>query len=421
MVEMSSFAPFILIVFILGYACITLEHVIKVNKTTIALLTASLCWIFVFLEPACPGKSNLDCFMEHLSETSQIVFFLMGALTIVELISLHKGFKVIADYIPVASKKNLLWIFGIVAFFLSSVLDNLTTTIVMVTLLQKLVPASEDRLKIGGAVVIAANAGGVWTPIGDVTTTMLWIGGRLGVSYMMKDLFFPSFICLIVSLIILSFTLKGNFPPKKFEDSDEVEPYGKAIFFLGLGTLIFVPIFKVLTGLPPFMGMLFGLALLWLFTDIVHQKRKGLRVPKALSKIDLPSTLFFLAILICIDALERANILENLSIFLDKAIGDTAMIATFVGFASAVVDNVPLVAASMQMYDVTQHPPSSLFWELIAFCAGTGGSMLIIGSAAGVVFMGIEEVDFFWYLKKISFAAFAGYIAGIGAYLLFIG
>lgn len=418
MVEMSPYAFWILGVFIIGYAFITLEHVISVNKTTTALLMATICWALLFLDKVCVKESNLQCFLEHLADTSQIVFFLLGALAIVELISIHHGFKVIADCIQVGSKKKFLWIIGILTFFLSSILDNLTTTIVMVRLIQRLLPASSDRMKIGGAIVIAANAGGVWTPIGDVTTTMLWIGGQLEVSHMLKDLFFPSVTCLIVSLAILSWGLKGRFKENHISESEPSKPFGKEIFFLGIGALIFVPIFKLLTGLPPFMGILFAMGVLWLITDLVHQNNYHLKMPAALARIDLPSTLFFLGILICIDSLERASLLENLSIYLDQKVGDTAMIATFVGLASAVVDNVPLVAASMQMYDLTQHPINSQFWQLIAYCAGTGGSILIIGSAAGVVFMGIEKVDFFWYLRKISFAALVGYLAGIGMYLI---
>lgn len=408
-------------IFVIGYILITLEHLTKVSKTTIALMMAILCWIIQFKSLACSPEHNVNCLGDHLNSISQVVFFLLGALTIVEIISAHQGFKVIAKYINVASKVKLLWVTGFIAFILSSVLDNLTTTIVLITLLRKLISKGEDRLLIGSGIVIAANAGGAWTPIGDVTTTMLWIGGQLSTGFIMRDLFFPSVVCMLVSYVFISFMLKGEFKEQHVTEIQEVEPFGGLVFYLGIGALIFVPIFKMLTGLPPFVGVLFGLSVLWIITDLLHKwEHHHLKVPHALSRIDLSSTLFFFGILLCIDALDAAGLLTKLAAWLDIHVGHTSIIALFIGLASAVIDNVPLVAASMGMYDLAHHPKDSQFWEMIAYCAGTGGSILIIGSAAGVVFMGLEKVDFFWYCKRITIPALIGYLAGFGTYLLWV-
>ncbi len=408
-------------IFVIGYIFITVEEWTRINKATIALMMAILCWVIQFIDPYWSASNNLGFLGEHLNSISQVIFFLIGALTVVEIINAHKGFQVISDAIQIRSKRKLFWVVAMIAFFLSSILDNLTTTIVMITLLQRLIHKGEDRLLIGSAVVIAANAGGAWTPIGDVTTTMLWIGERLTTFNIITSLFVPSFVCMIVALLFLSQRLKGNFESESINiETSHAEPLGKFIFFLGVTLLIFVPVFKILTGLPPFMGMLFAMSLMWIVTDIVHsqyENRHHLRVPYVLTKIDLSGTLFFLGILLCIDALDTAKVLENLAGWLDANIGSVNFIATFIGIASAVVDNVPLVAATMGMYSLEQYPQDSQFWELIAYCAGTGGSMLIIGSAAGVVFMGLEKVNFFWYIKKITPPAFVGYIAGIAVYL----
>lgn len=405
---------------------ITLEHIIKINKTTTALLMAIICWILQFANhhTFLSKSENIGFLSEHIASISQVIFFLVGALTIVELINVHQGFKIISDNIRLSSKKNLLWVLGIITFFLSAVLDNLTTTIVMITLVQKLIRDREDRWIIGGAIVIAANAGGAWTPIGDVTTTMLWIGGQVTSGAVIQTLFLPSLACFIASFLILSRMLNGKvIYENNRENEAKIEPYGKIVFFLGLAALVSVPIFKTLTGLPPFMGILFGLGILWLITDILHYsdaKKDYLRVPHVLTKIDMTGVLFFFGILLCIDALETAQLLEKLAHWLDHHVGNADIIAVMIGVASAIVDNVPLVAASMGMYSLEQYPTDSSFWLLVAYCAGTGGSMLIIGSAAGVVFMGLEKVDFFWYLKKITFAAFVGYFVGVGVYKLFI-
>jgi len=408
-------------VFIVGYACITIEHVIKIDKATTALLTGVLLWTINAMGGHSTCSATAECLSHHVSSISQIIFFLLGALLIVEMISIHKGFAVIADVLRIGSKRKLLWVLSIITFFLSSILDNLTTTIVMVTLLRKLVDEGNDRLLMGGAVVIAANAGGAWTPIGDVTTTMLWIGGQLSTVATMKDLFLPSIVSLGVGVFFLSFLIKGNFKPNIIDAADKrKEPNGMLVLILGIFVLIMVPVFKLVTGLPPFMGVLLGLGILWLVTDVLHHKyheRNHLRMVNVIPKIDFSGLLFFLGILLAISALDASGILHQMAHWFDRHIANTTAIATMIGLASAVVDNVPLVAASMGMYSLEQYPTDHHFWQLIAYCAGTGGSILIIGSAAGVVFMGLEKTDFFWYLKRISLPALAGYFAGIIVYI----
>lgn len=421
MEEISAYAWWMVAVFVFGYFFITIENLIQVDKATVALLMGTICWIIHYLVAIPECGAILACLGEHINNISQIVFFLMGAFAIVEIISAHQGFSLIADNIHVRSKRKLLWTLGFISFLLSSILDNLTTTIVMVTLLRKLVDEGEERLIIGSAVVIAANAGGAWTPIGDVTTTMLWIGGQVSTLSIMRELFIPSLVCLIVSLSMMTYMLKGDFPLRETpQEEQRLEPNGKLVFFLAVAILISVPIFKVLTGLPPFMGMLFGLGILWLVTDLLHrgyQDRDHLRMLSVLTKIDLASLLFFLGILLAIDALDSAAILQKLASWLDANVANVTLIGTAIGLVSAVIDNVPLVAGAIGMYELTQHPPDSYFWNLIAYCAGTGGSILIVGSAAGVVFMGMEKVHFMWYLKRISLSALVGYFAGILIYM----
>lgn len=419
---MDIYDILILITFVIGYFLITIEHTVRLNKTSIALLMAMICWAIQFLHHGKDSESNLADLAKHISDVSQIVFFLLGALIIVEIINAHKGFRFILDYIQVHSKRKLLWIVGIITFFLSSVLDNLTTTVIMVSLMRKLTSKGEDRLLMGGAIVIAANAGGAWTPIGDVTTTMLWIGGQLSTMQILRSLFLPSLACLVVALLWIGLSLKGQFSQEEMhEHGHHKEPMGKLVFWIGLACLVFVPIFKLWTGLPPAMGMLLGLSLMWLLTDLVHSRydhRNHLRVPYIMSQIDISSVLFFLGILLCINALDSAGILHILAQWMDYYIVNPDWIAIAIGLISAVVDNVPLVAAAMGMYELTQYPPDSRFWDLVAYCAGTGGSILVIGSAAGVAFMGLEKVRFFWYARRISLAAFLGYFSGIGVYQL---
>jgi len=428
MEAIHPYALWLIAIFVIGYTFITFEHVAKINKATVALFTAVILWTLIFIAKGMEPAGIATIFYEELANISQVVFFLLGALTVVEIVQAHDGFRIVSNVIRAKSKRSLLWLVGGIAFFLSSILDNLTTTIVMLTILRTVIPARRERLLFGGAVVIAANAGGAWTPIGDVTTTMLWIGGQLTTFTMMKELLLPSSLCLVISCTLLSLPLKGHFPPKELlpENSSTgtkaiLDPLGPLFFFLGIGLLISVPIFKIVTGMPPFMGMLFALSILWIITDLLHSSyadRHHLRVPHILSRIDLSGTLFFLGILLAVSALGAAGLLTALAHWFDTAIGNTTIIAILIGLASAIVDNVPLVAATMGMYDTAIYPVDAPFWQLIAYCAGTGGSILVVGSAAGVVFMGIEKVDFFWYLRHISLSALIGYLAGALLYAL---
>jgi Na+/H+ antiporter NhaD/arsenite permease-like protein len=410
----------IILLFIVGYAAIAFEHPLQVNKTASALLTGVLCWV-IYIVSTVDVEHVTEQLYHHFGQISAILFFLLGAMTIVEIVDAHNGFAVITGRIKTKDTLKLLWIISIVTFFLSAVLDNLTTTIVMVSLLRKLVTDREKKLFFIGMIVIAANAGGAWTPIGDVTTTMLWIGGQVTTVNIMKQLFIPSMLCLVVPLIFLSFKVKGNIDsesvPEGTQKNNGSSFEQKLILALGIGALIFVPIFKTITHLPPFMGILFGVGVLWVVTEIIHrnksdQDRGAYSVVHALQKADVPSVLFFLGILIAISALESTHQLADLAAFMDEKIGNLDVIVVAIGLLSSVIDNVPLVAAGMGMYDMQTFPPDHYFWEFIAYCAGTGGSCLIIGSAAGVAAMGMEKVDFFWYMKKISLLALLGYFAG---------
>jgi Na+/H+ antiporter NhaD/arsenite permease-like protein len=448
----------VIIVFVVGYLAIALEHPIKINKTASALLTGVLCWtLFVLSDPTASVTSSesytsfLDVLKielgekfnalssselyrefvtfslsEHLSGIAQILFFLMGAMTIVELVDAHHGFRFITDRINTKNPKTLLWIICWVTFFLSSVLDNLTTTIVMISLIRKLIPNREMRMFFVGMIVIAANAGGAWTPIGDVTTTMLWIGGQISTGNIMVTLFLPSVACMLIPLLVLNFTLKGTLgEAHEHESKDHVDEVtsGRLMLFLGIGALIFVPVFKTLTHMPPFMGMLLGLGVLWVVSELINPDlddavKKNYTAAGALSRIDVPSVLFFLGILMAVGALESMQALHQLAAWLDHSIGDQRIIVTLIGLMSAVIDNVPLVAASMGMYSMDVFYQDHMVWEYLAYCAGTGGSILIIGSAAGVAAMGIEKIDFIWYLKRISLLAMLGYFAGAIVYLI---
>jgi Na+/H+ antiporter NhaD/arsenite permease-like protein len=406
-------------IFIVGYLGIIFEHKTGVNKATYALLMAVGCWAVQFLRIG-TEESNVLALNEHLAEVSQVCFFLMGALTIVETIHVHGGLSMVTRFMRISSRVKSLWVIGIMTFFLSSILDNLTTTIVMVTMLKKVVKEYEDRILFGAAVVIAANAGGAWTPIGDVTTTMLWIGGQVTTLTIMYKLFLPSFISLCGALACFSIQLHGKQKLEMTEEQETFAPYGKLVFFLGMGALIFVPIFKVLTGLPPFMGMLFSLGVLWFITDMLHHhhsERQHLRILSILTHIDFSAILFFLGILLSIDALATSGILKAAAFSLDQAFASKNVVAVLIGALSAIIDNVPLTAACMGMYSLQQFATDSTFWQLVAFAVGTGGSMLIIGSAAGVGFMSIEKVDFFWYFKKASLAAAVAYVIGCVAIL----
>ena len=415
------------IVFVLAYAAIALEHQIKINKSATALIGAGLLWTIYAMM-----GSDVNLLQEHLGAslmgTAQIVFFLMGAMTIVEVVDAHNGFVVITSRIKTTKLSTLMWMVGFVAFFLSSILDNLTTTIVMVSLMKKLLDQREDRLFFAGIIVIAANAGGAWTPIGDVTTTMLWIGGQITTLAIMKSLFLPSLINLLVPLTVTAFILKGKpvIAPARQEDGRGLTATSfesNLMFFMGMAILVMVPVFKTITHLPPFLGILFGVGILWLVGDLLHSEKADedknhLTIGHALSRIDMSSVVFFIGILLAVASLEHTHILGSLAEWLDKTVGRQDVIVIIIGLVSAVVDNVPLVAASMGMYSLAQYPPDSFLWEFIAYCAGTGGSILIIGSAAGVAAMGLEKINFFWYMKKISGLALIGYFGGAIWYIV---
>lgn len=417
----------LIVVFVLAYAAIALEHPLKVNKTATGLLAAGLLWTIYAL-----GASDAAAVGHQLGEslmsTAQIVFFLMGAMAIVEVVDAHNGFEILTSRIKTTSLARLMWLVGLVTFFLSAVLDNLTTAIVMVSLMKKLLDKRDDRLLFAGVIVIAANAGGAWSPIGDVTTTMLWIGGQVTALEIMKGVFVASLASLLVPLTAMAYLMRGREvqAPVRTErlDLDMTPAFERNLmFFLGLGILIAVPVFKAVTQLPPFMGILFGVGLLWLVGDLVHrdkldEAKARLTLASALTRIDMSAVLFFVGILLSVATLEHTRVLASLAQWLDRAIGRQDVIVMIIGLASAIVDNVPLVAASMGMYSLQQYPADSFLWEFLAYCAGTGGSILIIGSAAGVAAMGLEKIDFVWYVKKVSGWALLSYFVGAALYIL---
>lgn len=415
----------LILVFVLGYAAIALEHTIKIDKAASAMITGVLCWTIYVLsgEDYHTVVHHLEA---HLGEISGILFFLLGAMVIVELIDAHDGFVLLTDRIRTTDKRRLLWSVSFITFFLSALLDNLTTTIVMVSLARKLIANRDDRLFFAGLIVVAANAGGAWSPLGDVTTTMLWIGGQITAGSIIVNLLVPSLVCLAAPLLILSPRLKGQITaPAKEQSNHVVSPPGeqKAVFALGIGTLLFVPVFKTLTHLPPFMGMLLGLGVMWVITEMIHHEKdeaeKGPRsVLHALRKIDTPSILFFLGILMAVSVLQSTGLLAGLAAWLERVVGNLTIIGVIIGFLSAIVDNVPLVAAAQGMFSLEQYPADHYFWNLLAYCTGTGGSALIIGSAAGVAAMGLEKISFGWYLKRVSVWAVIGYLAGAAVYVL---
>jgi NhaD family Na+/H+ antiporter len=423
---MFAMNTWLVMVFVLTYAAIALEHPLKVNKSASALIGAGLLWTLYAFSGIQPQELS-DHLGESLMSTAQIVFFLMGAMTIVEVVDAHDGFDVITSRIRTTDLSTLMWMVGFTTFFLSAILDNLTTTIVMVSLMKKLLDQREDRLFFAGIIIIAANAGGAWTPIGDVTTTMLWIGGQITTVEIMKGLFLPSLVNLLIPLVIVS-RLVGKrpvvAPVRQGDDAGRTTPFERnMMFFMGLGILVLVPVFKTVTHLPPFMGILFGLGLLWFVGEMIHREKpddtkEHLTLVSALGRIDLSSIMFFVGILLSVATLEHTHVLSSLAAWLDQAVGRQDVIVLLIGLASAVVDNVPLVAASMGMYDLAQYPADSFLWEFMAYCAGTGGSILIIGSAAGVAAMGLEKIDFVWYAKKFGWLALAGYAAGAAVYIL---
>ena len=416
----------ILVVFVVGYCLIAAEHYIKINKAASALITGVLCWVVYIVST--PDKNLVTGQLtEHLGEVSGILFFLLSAMTIVELIDSHDGFGIITKIITQTKKKQLIWIVGFLTFILSAILDNLTTTIVIVSLLRKLVKDDTDRLYFTGIVIIAANAGGAWSPIGDVTTTMLWIGGQITAFNIIVKLILPSLVCLIIPLTIVSFKMTGRVERMEKADGSGKnklpERHKKIILFSGIGILISVPVFKTLTGLPPYMGILLGLGIIWIITTILHgQKEEAEKykytVVSALRKVDTSTILFFLGILIAISALQSTGFLTIVAKSLSKSVANESIVVMAIGLVSSVVDNVPIVAAVQGMFDLTQYPPDHYFWEFLAYSTGTGGSALIIGSAAGVAAMGMEKINFFWYFKKISWLALIGFFSGAIFYIL---
>lgn len=432
----------IAVVFVFGYLMIAFEHRIGIDKAASAVLTGVLTWTVLVLGVDADAAGEVR---HHLGEIAEILFFLLGAMTIVELVDAHEGFKIITDRITTRNKVLLLWVLGFITFFLSAALDNLTTTIVMVSLLRKLISDTHERWFYAGLVVVAANAGGAWTPIGDVTTTMLWIGGQVTTVSIMKQLFLPSIVCLLVPLVVLSFRLKGEiqgFPAAAADTTGDgaVSPFErKLVFALGIAGLLFVPVFKTVTHLPPYMGILFSLSVLWVVTEILHGSKNGedkrpLSIAGVLERVDTTTILFFLGILLAVSCLATAGHLTQVSELLTEKLGNVYAISIAIGLFSAIVDNVPLVAGAMKMYPLVT--PDQLaaattgqaewlehfvldgrFWELLAYCAGTGGSCLIIGSAAGVAAMGMEKIDFFWYLRNVSLLALLGYLGGAFTYI----
>lgn len=416
----------LILIFVVGYVAITLEHSIKINKSAIALITAVLCWTLIFIN-ATDKTIVVEQLSQHLSSISEIVFFLLGAMTIVEIIDAHDGFQNVAESIKTTNKTKLIWLIALITFFLSAVLDNLTSTIVMLSILNKLIADKKTKWLLLGLVIISSNAGGAWSPIGDVTTTMLWIGGQISPPQIIQQTFLASLASMVVPTLIINYIIKWkielkpnieqnlNFNSNSFERN--------LIFYVGIGCLLFIPVFKTITHLPPYMGMLLCLGVIWTLTELVHKKKQdnekgNLSVSQALRKIDTPSILFFFGLLMSIASLEVVGILPQMANKLNNSIGNINVIAVCIGFLSAVFDNVPLVAALQSMYSLHDYPQDHYFWELLAFTAGTGGSCLIIGSAAGVAVMGIEKIDFFWYLKKISWIALIGFIVGVSTFLI---
>lgn len=425
-----------IIVFIIGYLAIALEHPLKIDKAASALLMGGIGWaLFAF-----SGINHHELTHEiqhHIIHISEILFFLLGAMTIVELIDAHEGFSIITNKITTNRKITLMWILSFITFFFSAALDNLTTAIVMGALLPKLMKEKEDLWLFAGMVVLSANAGGAWSPIGDVTTIMLWIGGQVSAGNIITSIFIPSLVCAIVPLIYLSFKLKGDItrPLETKANEHIINPTTlferNLIFYMGVCGLLFVPIFKTITHLPPYVGMLISLGVLWLVTEVIHRSKNHeiksqISVIGVLRKIDVATIFFFLGILLAVSSLQSAGQLDIVAAYLNESFNGQSengiyTINIIIGLLSSIVDNVPLVAGAMGMYPIVEtgyYAADGMFWEFLAYCAGTGGSVLIIGSAAGVAIMGILKIDFIWYVKRISFLAFIGYIAGAITYIL---
>ncbi|OYP49658.1 sodium:proton antiporter [Prevotella sp. P3-120] len=437
---MSTITMFIIVAFVAGYLCITLESLTKINKAAIALLMCVVCWTLLMVSPGAyyPDVAS-DGVLHHISEVIEhhlgdaagTLFFLMGAMTIVEIVDSNGGFNFVRDIMKTRSKRKLLWRVAIATFFLSAILDNLTTSIVMIMVLRKLVQSREERLIYAALIIISANSGGAFSPIGDVTTIMLWIKGVITTQGILTEIFIPSLVSMLVPAFILQYSLSGKFDKEQNLVTAEISQFTKVqrniIFWLGVGGLVFVPIFKSITHLPPFMGILLVLGVLWTVTEIFHHNTSeddtmAKRVSDLLSRIDLSTIMFFLGILMAVAVLQEIGVLTALGTGLNEVfVGNYYVINGIIGVLSSIVDNVPLVAGCMGMYPVAETGAMAIdgiFWQLLAYCAGVGGSMLIIGSAAGVVVMGLEKITFGWYLKRITWIAFVGYLAGIVTYWL---
>lgn len=422
----------IIVIFVIGYTAIAFEHSLRIDKAAIALFTAVLLWTILvvganYLLPLAEANSGFidESLMHHLGEISGILFFLLGAMTLVEIVDVHGGFEMITSKIATTKKSRLLWTLSLITFFMSATLDNLTTSIIMAALLRKLISDKKDLWLFAGMIIIAANAGGAWSPIGDVTTIMLWIGGQVTAGNIILKLFLPSLVCMLVPLFLISYRVKGEIPKIRLSNNSTTisKAEKKLVMYLGIGALLFVPVFKTVTHLPPFMGILLGLSVVWIATEIIHKRKeehikKEFSIIGVLRKIDTPSILFFLGILLAVSALQITGHLTDLASLLDDKVGNIWVINSLIGVFSSVVDNVPLVAGAIGMYDLSTYAQDHIFWELLAYCAGTGGSILIIGSAAGVAIMGTLKINFIWYVKNISLYALVGYVAGILTFLL---
>jgi len=418
-----NYELWIILVFLFGYGAIVFEHSLKVDKSAIALIMAGLSWT-IYTIGEYYSHEVFEALAHHLSEIAQILLFLIAAMTIVEVIDSHKAFDSIKSTIRTRNKVKLLWIISWVTFFLSSVLDNLTTAIVMVSLLRKIIDKREDRLFFAGLVIIASNAGGAFSPIGDVTTTMLWIGGQISAFNIIETVFLPSLVSLLLPLLYVSYLMRNDQDIPQIvqeEESEEKVKGTKRVFALGVLALLAAPIFKTLFHLPPYMGILFALGILWLSVDIIHRKSlvaEQYSTASALKKIDIASVLFFFGILATVACLQSMGTLNNFAEIAQKFVPNQDVMVILIGLLSAIFDNVPLVAATQGMYSLNEFPMDSKIWEFIAYTAGTGGSLLIIGSAAGVTVMGMEKISFAWYTKRISLIALLGYLGGAVAYLL---
>ncbi len=428
-----------ILLFVVGYAFIALEHKVKVDKSAIALLMCGAIWTIFSLWG---HDANISHEMvDHLGDTCEILVFLIGAMTIVDLIDSHGGFNVITDHIKTRNKHKLMWLLAIITFFMSAALDNMTTTIIMVMLLRRIIADQKERWIYASLIVIAANSGGAWSPIGDVTTIMLWMRGNVTSAALMGTLFVPCIVSVIIpTAIAVRYVRNEDTAPVDVNALEAELPQGvgprlsKFILVTGVISLLFVPVFKSITHLPPYMGMMVSLGVMWVLTEIIYDRKRGIeesikcRVSKVLKHIDMPTILFFLGILMSVAALQSAGVLTDVANWLDKQVHEVFTIAGVIGVLSSVIDNVPLVAACMGMYPIMDAAAvaasadsaymqsfvaDGLFWHLLTYCAGVGGSLLIIGSAAGVVAMGLEKINFGWYFKKITLLAFAGYLAGI--------